>query len=145
VCFRWLEQEEEIKQARIAIAANKKAAEARSRRDAVASGTPNLPPKVGEFVWSSFGPGVVEEYDRDTEIYHVIPSWRVADEGQVHAFLHADSVMKETKVKEDVSHATRSSTFIHSFIHSLLNRVKKRLFVYPPHHYSRTSTRQVNE
>lgn len=53
-------------------------------------------------MWSSWGPGVVDSYDSDTEIYHIIPAWRVADDGQVHLFLHAESVMKDTKIKDEV-------------------------------------------
>jgi hypothetical protein len=61
----------------------------------------------------------VESYDSDTQIYHIIPSWRVAGDGEsekVHAYLNAETVMKETKVKEEVTIITMT---LHSFhLHS---------------------------
>jgi len=75
-----------------------------SRREAFAQGNPGLPPKAGEFVFTTFGPGVVEEYRPENQIYVVVQAWRLDNEAKVYGYFHASSVFKvegETRTPAD--------------------------------------------
>jgi len=60
------------------------------------SGTGNkgLPPKEGEFVYTPFGPGVVEEYRVDSDSYVIVQAWCLDQGARVRGYFNAASVFK---------------------------------------------------
>jgi hypothetical protein len=57
----------------------------------------------------------VQSYDAENELYHIIPAWRVADEGKVHAYLHIESVFKDTPTAEGVKRVSAAELFANIF------------------------------
>jgi len=87
--------EVEFKAIHKAVMESKQAAINSSRAEAFSgTGNPGLPPKEGEFVYTPFGPGVVEEYRPETESYVVLQSWRLDQGARVRGYFNTASVFK---------------------------------------------------
>jgi hypothetical protein len=89
-----LEQEAQYKAIKLAVQQAKDAAIKLSQREAYSQGNPGLPPKQGEFVYTPFGPGVVEEYRPESQTYVVVQAWRLDQDAKVFGYFHVSSVFK---------------------------------------------------
>jgi len=77
------------------IAKAKTDAIARSRSEAFAgNGSVAMPPKTGEYVETSFGPGVVDSFRTVDGMYAINLAWRIADDGRTLGYFSPESVFK---------------------------------------------------
>jgi len=57
-----------------------------------------LPPKVGDKVNTSFGPGKIKDYREEDAMYVVALRWHLAEGNRAYAYLHAESFAKDVSV-----------------------------------------------
>jgi len=65
-----------------------------------APGANSLPPKIGDIVTTQFGPGRVEDYREDDNVFVVQLRWQLAEGNRAYAYLQGDSLFRKPKADD---------------------------------------------
>jgi len=71
-----------------------------------------LPPKVGDIVNTQFGPGKVESYREDDNVFVVALRWQLAEKSKAYAYLQADALTKRKSAEDTSSELYAPGTFV---------------------------------